>query len=107
MNYLKYISHDYFFFLFLTFVKVNFLFSKGNFSRLKKNAKKSSAFIACVKLYYAGALDENLLPTSVKCKPVYSDVNWFPHWVELDNEVNDCKPGTNKMKRVVPIHVCC
>ncbi|XP_050534312.1 endoribonuclease Dicer-like isoform X2 [Daktulosphaira vitifoliae] len=76
----------------------------GKFCYSKKNAKKSSAFNACIQLYHAGALDENLLPTSVKNKLVYNDVNWFPHWVENDNEAKDCKPGTNKMRRIVNIH---
>ncbi|XP_050430735.1 endoribonuclease dcr-1 isoform X3 [Adelges cooleyi] len=76
----------------------------GKVFRSKKNAKKSAAFNACIELYHADALDDNLLPATIKNKPIFKDLNWFPHWVENDVEVTDYKPGTNKMKRIVKIY---
>ncbi|VVC42507.1 Hypothetical protein CINCED_3A023563 [Cinara cedri] len=77
----------------------------GAFCKNKKNAKKSAAFNACVELYKCGALDDRLLPIQVKNKPIFKDVNWFPHWDEKDIEAAsyNLKPGTNKMKRMVNI----
>lgn len=58
-------------------------------------------------MYKCGALDDYLLPINVKNKPVFKDVNWFPHWDEEDPEaaLYSIKPGTNKMKRMVNIKV--
>lgn len=58
-------------------------------------------------LYHAGALDDNLLPISIKNKSIFNDSTWFPHWDEKDVEANkyELKPGTNKMKRMVNIKV--
>ncbi|XP_026808824.1 endoribonuclease Dicer-like isoform X3 [Rhopalosiphum maidis] len=77
----------------------------GIFCANKKNAKKSAAFNACIELYKAGALDEYLLPTSIKNNAVFSDLKWFPHWDETDIEASNykLKAGTNKMKRIVHI----
>lgn len=85
---------------------MNFYF-KGIFCKNKKNAKKSAAFRACIELYKVGALDDNLLPISIKNKPIFNDIKWFPHWEETDIEAlkYKLKPGTNKMKRMVHIEV--
>jgi hypothetical protein len=81
---------------------------KGIFCRTKKNAKKSAAFNACIELYKAKALDEQLLPVNIANKFLINNLKWFPHWVEEDMEAckYNLKPGTNKMKRIVHIEVC-
>lgn len=80
---------------------------KGVFCNTKKNAKKSAAFNACVKLYKAKALDEHLLPVNITNELFVNNLKWFPHWVEKDMEAckYNLKPGTNKMKRMVDIEV--
>ncbi|XP_027844608.1 endoribonuclease Dicer isoform X4 [Aphis gossypii] len=77
----------------------------GIFCASKKNAKKSAAFNACIELYKVGALDEYLLPISIKNNAVFNDLKWFPHWDEKDIEASNykLKPGTNKMRRMVHI----
>lgn len=80
---------------------------KGIFCKTKKNAKKSAAFNACIELYKAKALDENLLPVNIANQYLINNLKWFPHWVEEDMEASkyNLKPGTNKMKRMVHIEV--
>lgn len=84
-------------------------FFQGIFCANKKNAKKSAAFNACIELYKIGALDEYLLPINIKNTAIFNDLKWFPHWDEEDIEASKykLKPGTNKMKRMVHIEVCC
>jgi len=60
-------------------------------------------------LYKIGALDEYLLPINIKNTAIFNDLKWFPHWDEEDIEASKykLKAGTNKMKRMVHIKVCC
>lgn len=83
------------------------LFFKGLFCKTEKNAKKSAAFNACIKLYEIGALDEKLYPINTKHKTIFNNLKWFPHWIEEDNEADKFKlePGTSQMKRMVEIEV--
>lgn len=82
-------------------------FFQGVFCSSKKNAKKSAAFNACIELYKVGALDERLLPISIKDNAVFTDLKWFPYWDEEDIEASkyNLKAGTNKMKRLAFIKV--
>ncbi|XP_022180231.1 endoribonuclease dcr-1 isoform X3 [Myzus persicae] len=77
----------------------------GIFCATKKNAKKSAAFNACIELYNVGALDEYLVPVSIRNSGIFNDLKWFPHWDEEDIEASKykLKAGTNKMKRMVHI----
>lgn len=93
-----------------TFVYITITFIlKGIFCKTKKNAKKSAAINACIKLYEIGALDEYLFPTNIKHKTVFSNLKWFPHWIEKDNEADKLRlePGTSQMNRIIEIEVNC
>lgn len=83
------------------------IFFQGIFCATKKNAKKSAAFNACIELYNVGALDEYLVPVSIRNSGIFNDLKWFPHWDEEDIEASKykLKAGTNKMKRMVHIKV--
>ena len=65
----------------------------------KKLAKRAAAMKACILLHKAGEIDDNLVPVK---RQVTENTNFlFKHWPEVDDKMT----GTNKKKRIHPIHV--
>lgn len=75
--------------------------------KCKINAIRSAALNACIELYNAKALDDNMMPIKSIDKFAFTDLSWFSHWEENDIEANKYKqiPGNSKMKRLVHIKV--
>lgn len=81
------------------------LFVQGISCAIKRDAKKSAAFNACIKLYKIGILDEHLMPKSVENIVQNYLKKWFPHWRHREIEHSKCQlnleaPELKKRRRV-------
>lgn len=63
-----------------------------------KIAKRHAAFKACIALYEAGELNDNLVPVDATSKVEECNADYFEHWKEY--AADSKKAGTKKNKRI-------